>query len=213
MTFTPRLTHHALQSPVRNQGPRGTCAVFAATGAHEWLRADELDLSEEANLWGAKQLSPTPGEATSAGIALSALVGPGQTTEEAWPYGYPAFPASPPEAATNGAWYTSGSSTNHGHPDFAEIEALLRAATPLVLTVDFVRDAWWTAQSTGFVDAPPGEVVVDGHAVVAVAIGDFDGSDVVAFKNSWGASWGDRGYGYLSAGYWTRYGRRLFTLR
>jgi C1A family cysteine protease len=44
---------------------------------------------------------------------------------------------------------------------------------------------------------PEGE---NGHAVVAVGYGTEDGEDYWLIKNSWGTSWGEKGFGKLPRG-------------
>jgi C1A family cysteine protease len=54
---------------------------------------------------------------------------------------------------------------------------------------------------TGIVTYPSSnEQIVGGHAVLAV--GYDDASGLVCFQNSWGASWGDHGFGYLPYSFW-----------
>jgi hypothetical protein len=83
----------------------------------------------------------------------------------------------------------------------------------VMLTLAFVRRAWAAASHDGFVDAAPGQRVETGHALLATGVGVWHtGMSVIEFKNSWDSDWGDGGYGYLSAGYWTRYGRKAFAI-
>lgn len=46
----------------------------------------------------------------------------------------------------------------------------------------------------------PGGTVVGGHAVLLT--GYDDSRQLFKFKNSWGSSWGNRGYGYLPYRYY-----------
>ena len=65
------------------------------------------------------------------------------------------------------------------------------------------------ATKTGVVPDPKlGEEPLGGHAVVLVG---YDlGRRVYIFRNSWGADWGDKGYGYLSLGYVERHASGFF---
>jgi C1A family cysteine protease len=82
----------------------------------------------------------------------------------------------------------------------------------VILSLRFVITAWFGASGDGFVDAPSGDPVNDGHAVIAVGVRAHKGSECIEFKNSWGRAWGDGGYGYLSERYWTSYGKGAFAL-
>jgi C1A family cysteine protease len=214
MTYTARTSHRGAQSQIRHQGRRPTCAVFAATAAHEWVRADGIDLSEESNLWGAKQLDGIAGEATSTRHALQALESHGQVEEATWPYGSPVYSTGPPTAVTSATWHKTSGTTDLGTLSFDGIEEALASKKRLVLSLSFVQPAWYSgvAQRTGFVTAPLAAVIADGHAITAVGVGTFDNTDVIEFKNSWGHRWGDHGYGYLDADYWERYSRRAFAV-
>jgi co-chaperonin GroES (HSP10) len=55
-------------------------------------------------------------------------------------------------------------------------------------------------QADGVVDAGPGEQpeYLRRHAVIAVGHGEIKGQRAVLVRNSWGDSWGDGGYGWLT---------------
>jgi C1A family cysteine protease len=93
-----------------------------------------------------------------------------------------------------------------------EVREILEQGEAVVLSLQFVVQAWFGASDDGFVDAAPGEPVENGHAVIAVGVGACNGSEVIEFKNSWGPEWGDSGYGYLTDGYWRRYGKAAYAL-
>ncbi len=201
------------QTPVRDQGPRPTCAVFAVTAAHEWMRGDRVDLSAESCLWSAKRIAPSPGGATSVIAGLDGIGADGQARDADWPYGAPSYPAAPPPAAADPANRVKpGPWRRLGLPLLPEMREILEQGEALMLSLRFVVRAWFGASEDGFVDAPPGEPVEDGHAVIAVGVGGSNGTEVIEFKNSWGAEWGNSGYGYLSEGYWTRYGKAAYAL-
>lgn len=52
----------------------------------------------------------------------------------------------------------------------------------------------------------PGEQLTDGHAVLVVGYEDAQAGGCLIFRNSWGADWGDGGYGYLPYSYIQHHG-------
>ena len=201
------------QTPVRNQGPRPTCAVFAATGAHEWMCGDQPDLSEEFALWAAKRRDGLPGEATTVQAALAGVSDDGQPDTPAWRYGQPRFPAPPPAAALDPArrrraagWQRLPAMT------VATIADAVADGNAVVLSLGFVAAAWHDAFTDGYVHAPAGAPTLGGHAVLAVGVQVTGTRTTVVMKNSWGPGWGDGGYGYLDDGYVRDFGWVAHTL-
>jgi C1A family cysteine protease len=53
-----------------------------------------------------------------------------------------------------------------------------------------------SCQHSGLIQLPnKNESILGGHAILFV--GYDDSKELLTFKNSWGASWGNKGYGYL----------------
>jgi GNAT superfamily N-acetyltransferase len=81
--------------------------------------------------------------------------------------------------------------------------APVSACNRLVISFRMFRSAY--AAPSGVIPMPtPGDSEVGTHAVAA-GFGWSDGGEAVRFKNSWGAGWGNRGYGMLSREYLDRY--------
>ena len=149
---------------------------------------------------------------TSIPSALGGIAADGQATEADWPYGNPLFDAGPPATVSADKCFKPGASRSLGRPSLAELAQLLSTSAAVVLRVAVVFPAWAAAANSGVVDAPPGQVASDLHAILAVGVQKLNGADVIEFKNSWGEAWGDKGFGYLTSAYWTRYGRAAWAL-
>lgn len=194
----------AEQTPVFDQGPRGTCAACAVTSGHEWLRTREA-LSVEDAFHQAKRVDAWPGQdCTSVCHVLQGIGSFGHAIATAWPYGQPAYPASPPAASleeTNrrpllGIWRSKAFATTDDMIDFVERHCV-------VLTLGFVPAAWETPN--GVIDAPDRSAPQGAHAVLGVGTVIGNAGKMIIIKNSWGTGWGDGGYGYVTVAYAGRY--------
>lgn len=195
--------YRQVQTPVRFQGDRRTCAVFATTAAHEWMAGDLPDLSEENALWSAKQHDGLPGEATWVHCALAGITRQGQALSEDWPYGDPLFSEAPPDRAMDAhRRRRCGPARQEPAGDVEGIAQILAAGHAALITVAFVPATWAAATSDGWVDDPV-PPIAGGHAVAAVGCLQATGSrpDALIFKNSWTERWGEEGYGFLTDRY------------
>ncbi len=177
------------------------------------MRAEGSDLSEESCLWSATKLGASGDGSASVELGLAGITADGQALEDHWPYGNPPWPAAPPVQAANasnrlapGVWRSLGLAT------VGEIRQTLQKGVAVICSLRFVPFAWFDVGGDAVVDAAPGEITTDGHAVLAIGIGSWRNGEVIEFKNSWGDRWGDGGYGYLTDAYWTRYGKAAFAL-
>jgi C1A family cysteine protease len=202
------------QTEARFQGQRQTCAVFAATAAHEWMAGDFPDLSEEDALHSAKALEPGDDEAVWVATALRGIDGEGQALSADWPYGDPHFSEGRPEAATDPARRRRcGARGSAQARTCGEIAALLSPTSAAVITVGFVTATWAEAVDEGWID-DPSPPVNGAHAVLAVGLLQASGSrpEALIFKNSWSRNWGSDGYGFMSDRYLERHLRHTDVL-
>lgn len=196
--------------PIRDQGARPTCLVFAASDVHAALRTPWAALSCEFLFYHAQRRanrSPHDG-ATLAGV-IASLHDDGQPLEEGWPYlaQMPTDTASwkPPQnvgailrcRGTRGAAAVSDI--------VAGLEHKSASILLLTLTAAFYRP------NNGRIDLdPPGATVIGGrHAVIAVGHGLVASTRYILVRNSWGARWGEGGHAWISEPYLAA---RLFAL-
>lgn len=196
--------HRGMQTPVRDQLQRGACVGFAVSAAHEWMQPGQLRSVEDA-LWAAHQMGGNPAsEGTTVQRALDGLQQHRHAEEAAWPYGCPAFPASRPLPAQDPGRQVDLPQWRRLAPsDFDSISGEVLRAAAVVLAVGVALNAW---PKTGIVDAPHGRKTPAAHAVLAVGLVTFpDGTTTLLIKNSWGAGWGESGYGFMSRRYVDNY--------
>lgn len=183
--------------PVRDQGPRSTCAAFAATAAHEHSCRPPAPLSEEHAFWAGRH--PADLDVAGAAVAdvLQGLSGDGQLTADQWPYGAP-----PPPSHPDGPGAAAGCPLPEWEqlPDcrYATVRELLDAGSPVILTVAFAPDVWFSAAG-GRLEHDPAAPVFGAHAVLAVAAADGAAGPAVLVRNSWGSAWGRAGYAWTPA--------------
>ena len=186
-------------SPVEDQGLLGSCTGNAIVGVMELLHRTimhrTLNLSRLFAYYNIRALEGTINSDAGGEIrdAVKAAAQVGICVERDYPYNIADFTKAPSKAAVANAGkhkiasYCRVTSLN-------DIKASLAQGFPVIFgfTVyeGFESEA---VATTGVLNMPgPTERVVGGHAVVIV--GHDDASQRVTVRNSWGATWGDKGY-------------------
>jgi hypothetical protein len=179
----------------RDQGPRGTCASFATTAAHEHACGPQR-LSEEHAFWLGRQAAPAGTSGAAVADILRGLHRQGQFTADGWPYGEPA-PAGPGGGAGDGRCPLPGWEEL---PDcsFGTVRETVDAGRPVVLTLAFAPAVWFNARQ-GWLEHDGGAPVVGAHAVLGVAVTEGPTTPAVLVRNSWGTAWGRAGYAWAPA--------------
>jgi hypothetical protein len=191
--------------------------AFAATAGHEAARALADDLAEEFLHWAAKQRDGLPPGGTTLVAAATALAVVGQPEEGCWPYDQDRAETTPGYGPSAEAHANAGTRVlvlgEAIAPDYPSIRARLDAAAgPMVLLGLDVHDDWYSVGSNGVIPMTPAGAALDGHAVLVVGYREVDGADELIIRNSWGASWGDAGYGYVGRAYLEQHGISAWSL-
>lgn len=206
-------------SPVENQGSLGSCTANAAVGLLEYYErrafGRHIDASRLFLYKATRNLLHWTGD-TGAFLrsTMGAMVLFGCPPEEYWPYVISEFDKEPTSFCYAFAQnYQAIRYFRLDPPETAKkilldrIKMLLQYGLPSIFGFT-VFNSIGQAGSDGEIPYPaPGEKIRGGHAIVAVGYDDAkriknpsNGNETMGaflIRNSWGASWGDGGYGWL----------------
>jgi hypothetical protein len=185
------------QSAVRDQGMRATCLACAATAGHEYLRSDRHSLSVEYLHWTSVKCDGASKQGVSLKTTVQALVDNGQPYEELWPYRQnvddTAADYEPPIAINSEKCFrvTCGKEIR---PSVEDLKWHLKMSRAVVIGIRLFYG--FHTSDDGHIQMPKaGESACGRHAVLLV--GHDDHEQCFIFKNSWGETWGNAGYGFL----------------
>jgi hypothetical protein len=184
----------------RNQGARPTCLAFAASDAHSAVREGWAPLSCEYAFYQAQRRAGRP---PNTGALLSSMLeglrDDGQPEERGWPY----LCATPTDVAS---WMPPrklgklfGRNSMIATHSIDRVIQELDQGRPIIVLMMLSR-AFYQRNPQAVVDPAADEQPEPNrrHAVVAVGHGMVDGQRAVLVRNSWGPTWGDAGYGWLT---------------
>lgn len=210
LSSSNKISYRNEMSPVKDQGNLGSCVGFAVAAMKEWQEQkeyiqeikkgnpyrreqDHYNLSEQWIYYKAKDIDPWPNsEGTTIRHALKQISKFGIPPEKGWKYNDDK--KGKPEIWTHmiSKWTSGG---NYYRIKYGDLVNSLNKFGPIVIGIYCFREIF-NVTSNGFVGYPryPFEKF-GGHAI---CITGYDPKTRrYEFKNSWGSTWGNYGYGYL----------------
>ena len=188
----------------------GSCVSNAVAGAMQYTmtKLKLPDTSMRSRLfiyYNARAVEGTiyqdAGSTIRDGMKVAAKMGACPETD--WPYNISYFTSQPSQASYSDAVKCRISEYRQVRQELNQLKQCLSQETPIVCGV-LVYSSFESpdATKTGKIPMPgQGEEILGGHAIMLVGYDDSINSFI--FRNSWGTSWGDHGYGYLPYDYIT----------
>ena len=154
----------------------------------------------------ARDMDGTTGDVGTTDQTMAAVVAQtGVAHESLWPYDIGQFDTEPPASIKTDAAKAKATAVNGVAGNTDAIKAAINQPVPVMFTFD-VYAGYEDATSNGGKIAMPSGDSLGGHCNLVVGYNDStqnrDGSaGAFIVRNSWGTSWGDKGYGYMPYGY------------
>jgi len=186
-------------SPVEDQGQLGSCTANALTAAIQFIEKKDKDvyapLSRLFVYYNERAIEGTISSDSGAQIrdGIKTLNKQGVCPETEWPYTVSKFKTKPTTKCFTDA-LKNVIVSYYSISTLTAMKTCLASGYPFVfgftVYTSFESD---TVATTGIVNLPiKGESVLGGHAVLCVGYDDITQRFIV--RNSWGTSWGQKGY-------------------
>ena len=198
---------------VYDQGHLGSCTANALAAAFEFdLKKEKKPDFMPSRLfiyYNERVLNNTVNSDSGAYIrdGIKTMNNDGVCPEKEWPYNIPKFTQKPSANCYKDALKNQIKSYQRLTNTLTQLQGCIAEGFPFVFGFT-VYESFMTEQvaQTGKMPMPkPSEKVMGGHAVLGV--GYDNKKQVFIIRNSWGPSWGDKGYFYMPYAYITDSGR------
>ncbi len=204
----PRVDLRPYMTKVEQQGEVNSCTANAMAGAYEYLAKREFGHAEDVSrlfiYYNARDVdgSVDEDEGTYLRSCIKVLREYGACSEETWPYHPDNVFDEPDENAYEEAGNFLIDDAQRIDVDLYAMKHCLAEGYPFAFGLQLFS-SFDEAEKNGQVSIPDTDEEEDygGHAMLCVGYSDTD--EVFVVRNSWGSSWGDKGYCYIPYDYMT----------
>lgn len=188
-------------APVYDQGDLGSCTANSIAGVLEMKHGVGVTPSRLMIYWNERWLDGHRNVYADTGSTITqsvnAIVHWGWAPETEWPYNIRLFMQRPPISCYTNARPHKITQYAAVQQDANSIKQEVLAGDPVLFGFD-VFQQFEDVGSDGVIAMPSGQSI-GGHAIHIV--GWDDAKQMFEVRNSWGASWGDAGYGWMPYAY------------
>lgn len=188
--------------PVYDQGELGSCTANAVAGHLDFNRAKQgealITPSRLFIYYNERSDQGTVNEDAGATIreSVKTIVKKGACPESEWPYDISMFTKQPSSKAYQDAVKYEALKYLRLNQDQDHMKQCLAEGYPFICGIS-VYESFMQSEGGNIPMPQKGEQLMGGHAVMIVGYTE----DHWIMRNSWGESWGDKGYCYLPAQY------------
>ena len=191
--------------PILDQGNLGSCLPNALYSLFYILSTRNITLSR-LQLYMVCRAKDESSLVEDSGCtirgSMKAISNYGLCNESLWPYYISNFDKLAPSNAFTKLYKLNGFTYTFIIQDLTSVKQVLASGSPIVVGI-MIYDSFESSNANNYGTIPmpktKKEKLLGGHAILLV--GYDDDKKIFKFQNSWGTSWGDKGYGYIPYDY------------
>jgi C1A family cysteine protease len=193
-------------TPISSQGSAGSCTANATCDAFEMIMPEPVQLSRRFVYWNAMRFRREESADNGSDLfaCFTSMNRQGVCEESIWPYDQDSVLVRPSllayERAYDNRLATFYAIKMYGNAGLLTMDDALHAGQPIAFGMRIkVSDFRNYKGGDEVIEAPSN--TDGGHAMIIVGYKMIGLRKVYIFRNSWSVSWGNRGYGLISAEY------------